>query len=227
MVLEAIQIDGCFPMESVYCEPVVRFGVWASGSAVRADTIPGREAGSICLSKVFDDCKRQHFGVIAVDKEAAAFYHGLSALGHSEFVAVKSVSNFADSHELDSFDVYGMRLAAAYALVVLREWSAKGESAHTSVAGTNLPGDESSDQSRKRKLPRDVSDDDSRKRHKALPKVDVPPDQSNRRSCKRSLSPNPSDSRSRKHQVVASGASSPWVPSHQLMQGEGDDHDDF
>ncbi len=126
IIMEAMAITGDFPLKPEYLEPKVRFGIWGSGAAVRADTIQAKEAGAKDKSKAFDEAKRQHREVIAIEMEAAAFYQALSDLGaEAKFLAVKGVFDFADAHKDDSFHAYGKLLAASYALAVAREWASE------------------------------------------------------------------------------------------------------
>ncbi len=136
-VLNDLNRYGDFPRAPKYRPPKVRFGIWGSGPAVRADTQAGSTAifggkmvldGATRVSKVFHECKEQHRETIAVEMEAAAFYQELETLNPPvDFLAIKGVCDFADEHKDDSFHPYGKYLAASFALAVIRTYvSEKG-----------------------------------------------------------------------------------------------------
>jgi nucleoside phosphorylase len=101
-------------------QSLVHFGVCASGSMVRADTIQNGNANSDkpCkrTSKVFAECLKQDRETIATDMETFAFYlMANSHFSHASILSIKGVTNFADADKNDCATTFAKRQAAAFA----------------------------------------------------------------------------------------------------------------
>jgi hypothetical protein len=98
------------------------YGVYASGSSVRSDTVIRKYRPWDCpeieadekTSLAFEDARAQYRDTLAIDMEGAAFYQALQGTGiHA--VCIKGVSDYSDHTKDDQIHEYAKETAAAYA----------------------------------------------------------------------------------------------------------------
>lgn len=108
----------------------VQYGVYASGSSVRADTIDKKylpwgsenKEATEKISACFEEARKQYRDTIAVEMEGAAFYQALHETG-IKAVCVKGVSDYGDHKKDDGIHKYGKEIAASFAWELIKAYS--------------------------------------------------------------------------------------------------------